>query len=84
MRIIPGILSLKITFNLLFANHNLANKNQRALPNALQLWLIVKLFIELCKPLEERQLTMLPKSINQYFPVLLRAKQERELLLTAP
>jgi hypothetical protein len=38
MRIIPGILSLKITFNLLFANHNLANKNQRALPNALQLW----------------------------------------------
>jgi hypothetical protein len=27
---------------------------------------------------------MLPKSIDQYFPVLLRAKQEKELSLTAP
>jgi hypothetical protein len=84
MRIIPGILSLEIIFNLLFANHNLANKNHRALPDALQLRLMVKLFIELCKPLKERQLTMLPKSIDQYFPVLLQAKQEKELSLTAP
>jgi hypothetical protein len=84
MRIIPGILSLEIIFNLLFANHNLASKNHRALPDALQLRLMVKLFIELCKPLTERQLTMLPKSIDQYFPVLLRAKQEKELSLTAP
>jgi hypothetical protein len=65
MRIIPGILSLEVIFNLLFANHDLTSQNPRAQPDALQLQLIVKLFVELCKPLKKRQLTVLPKSIDQ-------------------
>ncbi len=44
-----GILQLEVIFNLLFGNHDLANKNHRALPDALQLRLMAKLFIKLCK-----------------------------------
>ena len=80
----PGlsIFPLEIIFNLLFGNHDLADKNHRALSDALQLRLMVKLFIELCKPPEKRQLSLLPRSIEEYFPKLLQCKQEKDHSLT--
>ncbi len=60
-----GILQLEVIFNLLFGNHDLANKNHRALPDVLQLRLMAKLFIELCKPPEQRQLSIFPRSIDE-------------------
>ena len=48
-----GILHLEVIFNLLFGNRALADKTHRALLDALQLRLVKKLLIELCKPPEQ-------------------------------
>lgn len=84
MSILPGsgILHLEVIFNLLFGNHDLADKNHRALPDAFQLRLMMKLFIELCKPPEQRQLSMFPRSIDEYLPTLLQCKEQQERSLT--
>ena len=44
--------------------------------------LMMKLFIELCKPPEQRQLSMFPRFIDEYFPTLLQCKEQQEQSLT--
>lgn len=58
---------LEILFPLLFSGHNLAGKNHRAIVDALQLRLMVKLFEELCKPLSQRDPSLLPKKTRNWF-----------------
>jgi hypothetical protein len=58
---------LEILFPLLFSGHHLVGKNHRAMVDALQLRLMVKLFEELCKPLNQRDLSVLPKKTQNWF-----------------
>ena len=60
-------LALEILFPLLFKAHELVGKNHRALADALQLRLMVKLFEELCKPLGKRDLSFLPNTTRDWF-----------------
>lgn len=58
---------LEILFPLLFSGHRLVGKNRRAMVDALQLRLMVKLFEEFCKPLNQRDLSVLPKKTQNRF-----------------
>ena len=51
---------IDILFPLLFSGHHLVGQNHRALADAEQLQLIVILFEELCKPPNQRDLSLLP------------------------
>jgi len=43
---------------------------------------MAKLFIELCKPPEQRQLNIFPRSIDEYFSTLLQCKEQNDRSLT--
>lgn len=69
-------LYLEAIFPLLFANHELVGQNHRALVDTLHLRLMVLLFVELCKPFNQRDLSMLPETIRDW---LIKAKHQRTL-----
>jgi hypothetical protein len=50
--------ALEILFPCLFEGHELVGQNHRAFPDTLQLRLMVMLFAELCKPLNQRDLSL--------------------------
>lgn len=68
---------LEVLFPLLFSGHDLVGQNHRALADASQLRLLVMLFEELCKPLNQRDLSMQPKTIQDW---VLRANGKKTLL----
>jgi len=70
---------LEILFPLLFSGHDLVGKNHRALADALQLRLVVMLFEELCKPPNQRDLSLLHKTTRDW---LLPANNKKTLLQT--
>jgi len=57
---------LEILFPLLFSGHDLVRQNHRAFADALQLQLMVMLFEELCKPPNQRDLSLMPRTTRDW------------------
>jgi len=76
-------MKLEILFTLFFSGHHLVGKNHRALVDALQLRLMVMLFEKLCKPLSQRDLSLLPKTTRDWFPKTNNRNTSRSIQDTA-
>ncbi len=63
---VGGAFNLERLFQLLFRGHELVGQNHRALADAQQLRLMVLLFHELCKPVDQRDPSCLPKTIKDW------------------
>lgn len=67
---------LEILIPLLFSGHDHVGQNHRTFADVLQLQLMVMLFEELCKPLNQRDLSLLPKTTRDW---VLRANDKKKL-----